>query len=155
MMAIAIGVLMAIIILLAVAISFIVIRHKQRKCFASPLASKATIPGGTGAGQHLHDKTYHMNDMDEYHHESSRCGNSSSNMSTLPVPLIKKVKNQTDYLMDEKLDDYQEPYQALRYAPYYSYSSVVMEMQDMGIKDHDACMSGLCSNLLIILMYLH
>lgn len=26
-----------------------------------------------------------------------------------------------------KLDDYQEPYQALKYAPYYSYSTVVME----------------------------
>lgn len=30
-----------------------------------------------------------------------------------------------------KLDDYQEPYQALKYAPYYSYSTVVMEMRDM------------------------
>ena len=30
-----------------------------------------------------------------------------------------------------KLDDYQEPYQALKYAPYYSYSPVVMEMKDM------------------------
>ena len=30
-----------------------------------------------------------------------------------------------------KLDDYQEPYQALKYAPYYSYSTVVMEMKDM------------------------
>lgn len=46
----------------------------------------------------------------------------SSNRSTLPV---------TDRYIDNKMDDYQEPYQALRYAPYYSYSSVVMEMQDM------------------------
>lgn len=32
--------------------------------------------------------------------------------------------------MDTKADDYQEPYQALKYAPYYSYSTVVMEMKD-------------------------
>lgn len=30
-----------------------------------------------------------------------------------------------------KLDEYQEPYQALKYAPYSSYSTVVMEMKDM------------------------
>lgn len=30
-----------------------------------------------------------------------------------------------------KLDDYQEPYQALKHAPYYSYSTIIMEMKDM------------------------
>lgn len=44
-------VLMAVVILLlAFAIFLIVNRHRQRKCFASPLASKATIPA---AAQHL------------------------------------------------------------------------------------------------------
>ncbi|XP_077301653.1 discoidin domain-containing receptor 2-like [Arctopsyche grandis] len=146
-MAVAIGVLMAIIILLAIAIFFIVIRHRHRKCFASPLASKAAMPGATS--QHIplgstcgisekNTAMYHINDVDDYN-QDSRCGGNSSNMSTLPVPLIKKVKN--DYMMDDKMDDYQEPYQVLRYAPYYSYSSVVMEMQDMGCKDQDGCVS--------------
>lgn len=152
LMAVAIGVLMAIIILLAIAIFFIVIRHRHRKCFASPLASKAAMPGATS--QHIplgstcgisekNTAMYHINDVDDYN-QDSRCGGNSSNMSTLPVPLIKKVKN--DFMMDDKMDDYQEPYQALRCAPYYSYSSVVMEMQDMSSKDQEGCMSGLyCS----------
>jgi discoidin domain receptor family member 2 len=147
-MAVIIGVLMAVIILLGIAIFFIVIRHRHRKCFASPLTSKAAIPGASqhiplGSTCAISEKnntviSYHINDLDDYN-QDSRCGN-SSNMSTLPVPLIKKVKN--DYLIDEKMDDYQEPYQALRYAPYYSYSSVVMEMQDVGCKDQDICGSG-------------
>lgn len=53
-------------------------------------------------------------------------------MSTLPVPhLDRDSMRMRDRLVDIKMDDYQEPYQALRYAPYYSYSTVVMEMQDM------------------------
>lgn len=40
-MAIVIGVLMAVILLLAVAIFLIVSRHRQRKCFASPMTGKA------------------------------------------------------------------------------------------------------------------
>lgn len=79
--------------------------------------------------------------MEDYTRDS-RCGN-SGDMSTLPVPLIKKTKN--DYGIDvTKMDDYREPYQALKYAPYYSYSSVVMEMRDMGADDSNACMSGEC-----------
>lgn len=46
-------------------------------------------------------------------------------MPTLPRDLGNR------FLDIVKLDDYQEPYQALKYAPYYSYSTVVMEMKDM------------------------
>ena len=44
-MAVIIGVLMAVIVLLAVAIFLIVSRHRQRKCFASPLGNKSALPG--------------------------------------------------------------------------------------------------------------
>ena len=40
-MAVVIGVLTAVILLLAVAIFLIVSRHRQRKCFASPMTGKA------------------------------------------------------------------------------------------------------------------
>jgi discoidin domain receptor family protein 2 len=48
-----------------------------------------------------------------------------------------------DHVIDIKLDDYQEPYQALKYAPYYSYSTVVMEMKDM-LNKCSATQSGTC-----------
>lgn len=64
--------------------------------------------------------------MDDNYNQSPRCMGTmaSTTMSTLPPP-------PTDHNMLLKLDDYQEPYQALKYAPYYSYSTVVMEMRDM------------------------
>lgn len=51
-MAVIIGVLMAVIVLLAVAIFLIVSRHRQRKCFASPLGNKSALPGNRDH-QHL------------------------------------------------------------------------------------------------------
>lgn len=113
-MAIIIGVLMAVIILLAVAIFLIVSRHRQRKCFASPLAAKSALPG-TASHQHQHLSS------DSSCGTAEKCGTAYSGQGGgLDMAL----------LMDVKLDDYQEPYQALKYAPYYSYSTVVMEMRD-------------------------
>ncbi|KAL1117264.1 hypothetical protein AAG570_004590, partial [Ranatra chinensis] len=112
-MAVIIGVLMAVIILLAVAIFLIVSRHRQRKCFASPLAAKAglhQLPGGGGGG--------------------SGCGTAEKCHSGSTHGTYKTPPPDTALLMDVKLDEYQEPYQALKYAPYYSYSTVVMEMRD-------------------------
>lgn len=45
--------------------------------------------------------------------------------STLPRELDNRLLDLV------KLDEYQEPYQALKYAPYYSYSTIIMEMKDM------------------------
>lgn len=47
---------------------------------------------------------------------------------TVP-PLAHEFDNRNVDIV--KLDDYQEPYQALKYAPYYSYSTIIMEMKDM------------------------
>lgn len=106
-MAVIIGILMAVIILLGVLIFLIVSRHRQRKCFASPLAAKSVLPGQISSAG------------------SSCCTEKAySSKGTLPLG------PDTALLMDIKTDEYQEPYQALKYAPYYSYSTVVMEMRD-------------------------
>lgn len=154
-MAVIIGVLMAVILLLAVAIYLIVSRHRQRKCFASPLTSKPALPGsnnhqhlppGSGCGTAEKGTTmgsYSVKEVDDNYNQSARCGGgmppgagtmASTTMSTLPPPPgTDKTSSMLlmDHVIDIKLDEYQEPYQALKYAPYYSYSTVVMEMRDM------------------------
>ncbi|KAL0280488.1 UNVERIFIED_CONTAM: hypothetical protein PYX00_001761 [Menopon gallinae] len=136
-MAVIIGVLMAVILLLAVAIFLIISRHRQRKCFASPLGNKSGLPNGNhqrvslGSDCGTVEKggtvvSYGGKVVDDNYNQSQRCMGTmaSTTMSTLPPP-------PSDHNMLLKLDDYQEPYQALKYAPYYSYSTVVMEMRDI------------------------
>lgn len=127
-MAVIIGVLTAVIILLAVAIFLIINRHRHRKCFTSPLTSKSAISSQQTTQNSCVEKT--RPDSENY----SRCG-ASSNVSTLPV-----TKTTHDYLLDVKSDDYQEPYQALKYAPYFSYSTVVLEMKDI-VKESNSALS--------------
>lgn len=116
-MAVIIGVLMSVIILLAFAILLIVTKHRQRKCFASPLTTKSVLA----------ENHQHLSAESSCGTYSGKDGTSSSSGMTHPLP-----KGTPSHLMNRliKIDDYQEPYQALRYAPYYSYSSVVMEMRD-------------------------
>ncbi|XP_066592179.1 discoidin domain-containing receptor 2-like isoform X2 [Prorops nasuta] len=118
-MAVVIGVLTAVILLLGLAIFLIVSRHKQRKCFASPMTGKA--PSHLGSTCATVEKgaalmAYTLEDDERY---------AGGSLPTLPRDVAKHVLDMG------KLDDYQEPYQALKYAPYYSYSTVVMEMKDM------------------------
>ncbi|XP_051161708.1 discoidin domain-containing receptor tyrosine kinase B-like [Leptopilina boulardi] len=118
-MAVVIGVLTAVILLLAVAIFLIVSRHRQRKCFASPMTGRA--PSHLGSTCATVEKgaalmAYTLEDDEKY---------AGGSLPTLPRDLGNRL------LDIVKLDDYQEPYQALKYAPYYSYSTVVMEMKDM------------------------
>lgn len=116
-MAIIIGILMAVIILLAFAIVLIVVRHRQRKCFASPLTTKSVLA----------ENHQHLSAESSCGTYSGKDGTSSSSGLTHSVQ-----KGTPSHLVNRliKIDDYQEPYQALRYAPYYSYSSVIMEMRD-------------------------
>ncbi|XP_070172199.1 discoidin domain-containing receptor 2-like isoform X1 [Polyergus mexicanus] len=118
-MAVVIGVLTAVILSLAVSIFLIVSRHRQRKCFASPMTGKA--PSHLGSTCATVEKgaalmAYTLEDDERY---------AGGSLPTLPRDLGNRL------LDIVKLDDYQEPYQALKYAPYYSYSTVVMEMKDM------------------------
>lgn len=63
-------------------------------------------------------EAYGVTEIDEYRRSHGTL--KSSLRSTLPLPHATNVEG----------NEYQEPYQAMKYAPYYSYSSVVMEMQD-------------------------
>lgn len=109
-MAVLIGALMAVIILLAVAIFLIVSRHRQSKNFASPLTAKSALPSTL---THQHQTL----SSDSSCGTTEKCGTTYSTQGGIDTAL----------LMDTKLEDYQEPYQALKYAPYYSYSTVVMD----------------------------
>lgn len=110
--AIVVGVLTALVILLAVAIFLIVHRHRHRKCFASPLAKSTVSQKRT---------------IDNY----SGCGTS----------MLPENKMIIDCALDVKSDEYQEPYQALKCAPYFSYSTVLLEMKDF-VKDSNTALSG-------------
>lgn len=148
-MAIIIGVLTAVILLLGVSIYVIVTRHRQRKCFASPLASKSGLPNGGGGG-HSSTNTaekggnsgtmgsYGIKDVDDnYNQPPTQRGTmaSTTTMTTLPHHSADKMAATMLLIdrnsLDVKLEDYQEPYQAFKCAPYYSYSTVVMEMRDI------------------------
>ncbi|CAB3226095.1 unnamed protein product [Arctia plantaginis] len=109
--AIVVGVLTALVILLAVAIFLIVHRHKHRKCFASPLTNTTVSQKRT---------------IDNF----SGCGTS----------MLPDNKMIIDCGLDVKSDEYQEPYQALKCAPYFSYSTVLLEMKDF-VKDSNVALS--------------
>lgn len=121
--------LMAIILIL-IAIIFVVFRKiRNRKLFHSPNSSNIGFP--TNTMPHLQPEfgisekcngiaAYGVTELDNRSHGTVK----SSLRSTLPLP---------HPIFDDigESNEYQEPYQALKYAPYYSYSSVVMEMQDV------------------------
>lgn len=132
-MAVIIGVLTAVILLLAVAIFLIVTRHRQRKNFASPLGAKGAIPSGNH--HHLSSEsaygttekdpslmTYRVEDLDDRY--------SGSKLTTLPRDLNDRL------LGDVRLDEYQEPFHENKYrepahAAYYGYSTVVLDNKDL------------------------
>ncbi|XP_018915516.2 LOW QUALITY PROTEIN: discoidin domain-containing receptor 2 [Bemisia tabaci] len=118
-MAVLIGVLMAFIILLALAIFLMVSRHRQRKCFASPLATKTAL----SAGNHQHLSTGSSCGTGTGGSYSGKEGTIVSSCLPPPPPAPPDAVLLMDRLV--KLDDYQEPYQAL--SPFYSYSNVVMQ----------------------------
>lgn len=64
-------------------------------------------------------EAYGVTDIDTFrlNHGTTK----SSLRSTLPLPYPGNVSENNEY---------QEPYQAMKFAPYYSYSPVIMEMQN-------------------------
>ncbi|KAL3275329.1 hypothetical protein HHI36_020096 [Cryptolaemus montrouzieri] len=121
--------LIIIVILLKVFI-FIVCRMRSKKMFRSPNSSDvgyaaSTCPhlqadsmyGVSEKGSNI--EAYGVTEIDDY--RRSHGSVKSSMKSTLPLPY---PCNQGE------VNEYQEPYQAMKYAPYYSYSPVIIEMQD-------------------------
>ncbi|XP_049818971.1 epithelial discoidin domain-containing receptor 1-like [Aethina tumida] len=120
---------LALVILLLGGIILIIYRFRNRKFFRSPNSSNIRFP--TNTLPHMQaDSVYGMSEkgssieaygvteIDEYRRSHGTV--KSSLRSTLPLPHPMSENN-----------EYQEPYQAMKYAPYYSYSSVVMQMQDV------------------------
>lgn len=143
-MAVIIGVLTAVILLLAVAIFLIVTRHRQRKNFASPLGTKNAIPSSNH--QHLSPEsaygttekdpslmTYRVEELDDRY--------AGTKLTTLPRDLNDRL------LGDVRLDEYQEPFYENKHrepphAAYYGYSTVVIDNKDL----HDSVeQSGKCN----------
>ncbi|KAF3420469.1 hypothetical protein E2986_14089 [Frieseomelitta varia] len=132
-MAVIIGVLTAVILLLAVAIFLIVTRHRQRKNFASPLGTKSAIPSSNH--QHLSPEsaygttekdpslmTYRVEELDDRY--------AGTKLTTLPRDLNDRL------LGDVRLDEYQEPFYENKHrepphAAYYGYSTVVIDNKDL------------------------
>lgn len=120
-----------IILLLGGVIYLIIHRFRNRKFFRSPNSSNIgfrddTLPhlqpesvlGMSEKGSSI--EAYGVTEIDDYRRSHGTL--KSSLRSTLPLPHPGPMT---------ETNEYQEPYQALKYAPYYSYSSVVMEMQDV------------------------
>lgn len=125
-MAIIIGVLMAVIILLAVAIFLIVSRHRRRKCFASPLVGKSALAAGNGGCPGMSS--------------GSSCGTGGSYKDAGTASSVSHHGNgghrpagpvngghlhDMDRLIQLDAEPYQEPYRP-HHTPFYGYSTVVV-----------------------------
>ncbi|KAB0797030.1 hypothetical protein PPYR_11091 [Photinus pyralis] len=128
-----VGGLTAIILILAGVIFLVINRIRNRKHLRSPNSSNVNFP--TNTLPHLQPESvfglsekesaieaYGVTEIEDC--RRSHGTTPFSLRSTLPLSHIG-----FENLMEN--NDYQEPYQAFKYAPYYSYSSVVMEMQDV------------------------
>lgn len=134
-MAVIIGVLTAVILLLAIAIFFIVSRHRQRKNFASSLDAKDSIPVGNHH-QHLSPESTYGTAVEKdsslmtYRVEEYDDRYAGAKLTTLPRDLNDRL------LGDVRLDEYQEPFYENKYrepsqATYYGYSTVVIDNKDL------------------------
>lgn len=123
--------LMAIIIFLSCVIYLVVRRMRNRKLFRSPNSSNMGFP--TNTVPHLQPEfgiseksngieAYGVTEIDDCEHSHGTLKSSLKSTLPLPCPALDPMAENNEY---------QEPYQALKYAPYYSYSSVVMEMHDV------------------------
>ncbi|XP_050524252.1 discoidin domain-containing receptor tyrosine kinase B-like [Daktulosphaira vitifoliae] len=120
-MAIIIGVLMAVIILLAVAIFLIVSRHRQRKCFASPLVGKSSLTTGHGCPGMSSGSSCGTGGS----YKEAGTGSSISHHGiSHPANSINGHLHDMDRLIQLDTEPYQEPFHG--HTPFYSYSTVVV-----------------------------
>ena len=129
-MTIIIAILTAVILLLAVTMCVIMNRKRGRKFLENALKASNNANGNVMSHKSSLYTTPTDICNDNYHYEQQHGflqkkkymdieALQTNNNCTFPV---------TDSLL-ERIDDYQEPYQAMKYAPYYSYSTVNMELQ--------------------------
>lgn len=161
-LAIIIGVLVAVSLLLAAAIFFMILRHRQRKSLSgSPLPDKAgwvaqpspRLLGGQSAVDHLdvdHHHPMHGSVGSGQQQQNQRGGGGgkiySKNSTLVGYGNVADLSRSSDagasqYLlphgspsaiphghlvMHNTKTEYQEPYHALRFSPYYSYSTLLL-----------------------------
>ncbi|XP_060535114.1 discoidin domain-containing receptor 2-like isoform X2 [Cylas formicarius] len=124
-----IGIILVIILLGGIAL--IIYRIRNKKFTRSPNSSNIGFPNGTiphmtaDSVYGVNEKggaieAYGVTEIEDY--RRSHGSVKSSMRSTLPLP---------HPIHNSEGNEYQEPYQAMKFAPYYSYSTVVMEMQDV------------------------
>lgn len=139
-MAVIIGCLTAVILLLAVAIFFIVTKHRQRKNFTNTINAKDVLT--TGNHQHLSSESNYGTGIEKdaslmtYRVEEYDDRYAGGKFATLPRDLNDRL------LGDVRLDEYQEPFHENKYretsqAAYYGYSTVVIDNKDL--HDHIEC----------------
>lgn len=128
-MAVIIGVLMAVIILLAVAIFLIVSRHRQRKCFASPLVGKSALAPGNGCPGMSSGSSCGTGGSYKEAGTGSSVSQHHGNGGGHPAGLANL--HDMDRLIQLDAEPYQEPYHA-HHTPFYSYSTVVVGGRDTG-----------------------
>ncbi|XP_050425447.1 discoidin domain-containing receptor 2-like [Adelges cooleyi] len=125
-MAVIIGVLMAVIILLAVAIFLIVSRHRQRKCFASPLVGKSALASGNGCPGMSSGSSCGTGGS----YKEAGTGSSLSHHGiSQPANSVNGHLHDMDRLIQLDTEPYQEPYHG--HTPFYSYSTVVVGRNNM------------------------
>nr|CAI5831270.1 unnamed protein product [Callosobruchus analis] len=120
---------LTLVILLLGAIILVIYRYRNKKLFRSPNSSNMGFPTNTLSRMQPESvygmsekgssiEAYGVTEIEDY--RKSHGTLKSSLRSTLPLPHPTAIEG----------NEYQEPYQAMKFAPYYSYSSVVLEMQD-------------------------
>lgn len=123
-MAIIIGVLMAVIILLAVAIFLIVSRHRRRKCFASPLVGKSALATGNGCPGMSSGSSCGTGGSYKEAGTGSSVSHHGGTGHGHPAGTVNAHLHDMDRLIQLDAEPYQEPYHA--HTPFYSYSTVVV-----------------------------
>lgn len=147
-LAVVIGVLVAVSVLLAAVIFFMVMRHRQRKSVGSPLPDKTgwANVGAVSASPRLGDALHreHLGELtgvgggvgggsggagsrNLYSKNGTllpycdpRCAGDAATQFLLPPP------QQSQCLQHVIKTEYQEPYHALQFSPYYSYSTLLL-----------------------------
>ena len=141
-LAVIIGVLVAVSLLLAAAIFFMILRHRQRKSLGSPLPDKAGWANVTpvNPSPRLTDPLHHRA------HNGASNGSRTlySKSGTLPYCDPRTDVAASQFLLPQQQQhlqhviktEYQEPYHALQFSPYYSYSTLLLAGTGAAINEH-------------------
>jgi len=136
-LAIIIGVLVAVSVLLAAAIFFMIVRHRQRKSLGgSPLPDKSGWTTGAKLQttslldhEHQHQQPQQHQQQHQQHqllHSSPKSKMYSPSTYGGSVAAAADAVATAHLLNNVVKTEYQEPYHALQFSPYYSYSTLLL-----------------------------